>query len=641
MNDSTMLVNLNEKQQQAVSASPIAHLAVIAGAGSGKTRVLVSRIAWLLKNTTISANQILAVTFTNKAALELRERVEHITNISTKNMWLGTFHNIAYRLLQRHSKQANLHEAFQILDQSDQLRLIRKVHRELNLDDNKWPPTQSQWYINSKKDLGLRAKHITANLHYDKILATIYDVYEKQCERSGLVDFAELLLRSYELFSEKEDILSQYQTRFSYIFVDEFQDTNDIQYAWLKLLAGKKSRLMVIGDDDQSIYSWRGAKIENIFRFNRDFSPEIIYLEQNYRSTKTILAAANSVISHNICRHNKKLSTDGPTGDLIPVYSAFNEIDEAQFILKQINLKRKQGILLRDMAVLYRSNAQSRILEEVLLGANIPYRIYGGLKFFERTEIKDTLAYLRLLINPLDDTAFERIVNTPSRGIGNTTLMAVKNYARSANLPLWQASEMILQEKKLNSRASYALAAFLQLTQKMQQETNTLPLFMQIDYVIQQSGLYAHYNKDRSEITQSRLENLQELLQTAQRFNSDSDSSSPLQIFLSHVALENNEGHATKQDEDYVQLMTLHSAKGVEFEAVFLSGLEEGLFPHKMSLQSGKIEEERRLCYVGITRAKRNLYLTYAKTRRINGIKISSHMSRFIGEIPVNLLKVY
>lgn len=637
MNQKNLLENLNEQQREVVSA-PLEHLAVIAGAGSGKTKVLVHRMAWLIQHG-VSANQILAVTFTNKAAAQMRDRVEGLTQLSVRHMWIGTFHGLAHRLLRLHWKQAGLPESFQILDSEDQLRLIKKVQSALNLDNEHWPPAQSQWYINAKKDEALRSNKIVPNNHFEKILNKVYELYEQQCQRSGLVDFAELLLRSYEVLSETPELLAHYHNRFAHILVDEFQDTNAIQYAWLKLLAGTNAKLMIVGDDDQSIYGWRGALIENIYRFNHDFPSDIIRLEQNYRSTQNILAAANSIIANNANRFGKNLWTQGDAGDLLSLYMAFNEIDEARFIVSQVKYWRDQGIDLSEMAILYRSNAQSRILEEELLGASIPYRVYGGQKFFERAEIKDALAYMRLITNPHDDASFERSVNMPPRGIGHTTLAEIREYAKTYNRSLWQASLEVIEQKKLSARAENCVSAFLQLIQYFQQSLAILPLNSQTKIVIEQSGLYAHYAKDQTDRTQSRLENLDELIQATDQFTPDpSFSLPPLQAFLSYVTLESGENQASAH-ENSVQLMTLHSAKGLEFQVVFLAGMEEGLFPHKMSLEEeGRLEEERRLCYVGMTRAKKLLYLTYAESRRVNGMQNFRYMSRFINEIPSELI---
>jgi DNA helicase II / ATP-dependent DNA helicase PcrA len=638
MNETNLLVNLNPEQQQIVCA-PLTHLAVIAGAGSGKTRVLVHRIAWLIQKEQVPYHGILAVTFTNKAAGELRDRVEKLTHVSVRNMWLGTFHGLAHRFLRLHWKQASLPETFQILDADDQYRLIKKVHHELHLDADKWPPQQSQWYINNQKDKCLRPQNISARSRTEEILLRIYSSYEEHCTRSGLVDFAELLLRSYEVLLANKDLLDHYQAHFAHILVDEFQDTNAIQYAWLKLIAGRQATLMIVGDDDQSIYSWRGAQIENIYKFRHDFPSQVIRLEQNYRSTKIILAAANAVIAHNPNRYGKNLWTHGQEGNLIPLYRAFNEIDEAKFIVSEIKSLKGEGFPLKEIAVLYRSNAQSRILEEELLRANLPYRIYGGLRFFERAEIKDALAYLRLIANPFDDSAYERAVNMPPRSIGNTTLNLVRDYASTENIALWQASEVMISKGILTSRATHALSGFLQLIEQFREEIRHWPLDVQTKHIIYQSGLYEYYSKDRSDKTQSRLENLTELILATQQFQvGNSPTLSPLQDFLSHVALESGENQA-EIHEDSVQLMTLHSAKGLEFEIVFLSGMEEGLFPHKMSIgEPGRLEEERRLCYVGMTRARKKLFLSCAEARRVNGRQIYSFNSRFIDEIPNDLL---
>jgi DNA helicase-2/ATP-dependent DNA helicase PcrA len=639
MNQTNLLANLNEQQKKVVAA-PLCHLAVIAGAGSGKTRVLVHRIAWLIENHQVSASNILAVTFTNKAAAELRSRVEQLTNLPARNMWLGTFHGIAHRFLRLHWLKAGLPETFQILDSDDQFRIIKKIHQALNLDEDKWPANQSQWYINNKKDEGLRANQISVESHFDSILTNVYRTYEEQCERSGLVDFAELLLRSYETLSNDQVLLEHYQNRFGHILVDEFQDTNFIQYSWLKLLAGTNSKITIVGDDDQSIYSWRGAQIENIFRFNKDFNAEIIRLEQNYRSTKFILSASNAVIAKNSSRLGKSLWTEGEEGDPISLYMAFNEFDEARFIVSQVKLWRQNGSNLKQLAVLYRSNAQSRILEEELLAANIPYRIYGGVKFFERAEIKDALAYLRLISNQHDDGAFERVVNMPPRGIGNTTLSNLREYAKDQHLTLWQASEALINKGAISSRARHALFNFLELINTFQQKMQDLPLALQTKQMLEQSGLYAHYSKDQADKAQSKLENLQELIEVTERYKKDDAFSiPPLQAFLSYVALESGENQV-EEHEDGIQLMTLHAAKGLEFDTVFLAGMEEGLFPHKMSVQEqGRLEEERRLCYVGMTRARKKLYLTYAESRRVNGLQTPRSLSRFVNDIPASLVQ--
>lgn len=631
--------HLNEKQKEVV-CSPLNHLAVIAGAGSGKTRVLVHRIAWLIEKEHVSPNQILALTFTNKAATEMRERIGQLSHTSSKAMWIGTFHGIAHRLLRLHWEQAKLPQQFQILDADDQSRLIRKVHANLNLSEDKWQPVQSQWYINSKKDEGLRPEQIFVSNDIDAMNVKIYHAYEEHCERSGLVDFAELLLRSYETLLEHPDLLLHYQQRFKHILIDEFQDTNTIQYDWIKLLAGKTSTLMVVGDDDQSIYSWRGAKVENLFKFNQDFPAKLIRLEQNYRSTKTILKAANSVIAYNNNRYGKNLWTEEPKGEPISEYLALNETDEAKFIVEEIKKWHREGTQLKEIGVFYRSNAQSRIIEEELLGANIPYRIYGGQRFFDRAEIKDVFAYFRLMLNHHDDSAFERAVNMPPRGIGNATLSQLRETAISHQLSLWQASENLLGNGKLRPKAAKALSSFLQLQHCFENKSLSLPLELQAKLVIEESGLYEYYSQDGSSKMESRLENLEELIQAMSQFTPvDSVSDSPLQAFINYVVLENPEKKGEYQ-EDGVQLMTLHAAKGLEFLVVFLAGVEEGLFPHKMSIdQPGRLEEERRLCYVGMTRARQKLYICNAEQRRIHGSFSIRKKSRFIREIPPEFIQ--
>lgn len=640
MNISNLIAPLNDTQREIVTA-PIINMAVIAGAGSGKTRVLVHRIAWLMQVENSSPHEILAVTFTNKAAAEMRGRIEQLLRLGIHNMWIGTFHGIAHRLLRAHWQLAKLDETFQILDAEDQYRLIRRVTQSLNLDEGKWPARQTQWFINSKKDDGLRPHQVTAYNYFDEVMLQIYQTYDDLCQRASLVDFSELLLRCYEMLANNPDLLNHYQQRFQHILVDEFQDTNSIQYAWIKLMTGETTSVMIVGDDDQSIYSWRGAQVENIQRFNDDFpNSKVIRLEQNYRSTQTILNAANAVIAYNEYRLGKNLWTSGTVGESISVYTAFNEHDEARFIVSCIKSFRDQGETLNDIAILYRSNAQSRVLEEELLCAGIPYRVYGGQKFFERIEIKDTLAYLRLLINRHDDAAFERAVNTPTRGIGNTTLNLLRDYTKTHQLSLWRAAECIVNDQLISSRASNALSAFIELINKLDQDTKFLSLQKQTEYVIQASGLIDHFKKDRSDKAQSRIENLQELVQATQQFQyDDSLALPPLHAFLSYVALESGENQAEKH-EDYVQLMTLHSAKGLEFEILFLAGMEEGLFPHKMSSDDPRrLEEERRLCYVGMTRAKRKLYLTHAETRRVNGNDNLHLPSRFLQEIPKQLVE--
>jgi DNA helicase II / ATP-dependent DNA helicase PcrA len=634
-----LLKSLNEAQQQVV-ASPQSHLLVLAGAGSGKTRVLVHRIAWLINVENISAHNILAVTFTNKAAGEMRQRLENLLDIPMRLMWVGTFHGLAHRLLRQHWEAAGLPQAFQILDSDDQYRVIKRILVSLNLDETQWAPKKVQWFINQQKDDGIRPNQVpNANDPYTKTLVRIYQSYEEICTRNGVIDFAELILRSYELFIKNPDILHHYQERFRHILVDEFQDTNTIQYAWLKLLSSGKNYLMIVGDDDQSIYGWRGARVKNIQDFIRDFPDnQVIRLEQNYRSTGVILAASNALITHNDGRLGKKLWSNGGQGDLISLYGAFNDLDEARFIINQIKQGLKKELRPNEVAVLYRSNAQSRVLEEALISAQIPYRIYGGLRFFERAEIKDALAYLRLIGNRNDDPAFERIVNTPTRGIGDQTLQMLRLEARSQGISLWQAAEYLLANQSLSSRAANALTLFIQLINKINNETQALTLAEQTEQVLYSSGLLSHYKKEKGERGQARIENLEELINATRQFVPEDSSISILSAFLAHVALEAGE-HQGDTTQECVQLMTLHSAKGLEFPWVFLCGMEEGLFPHHMSHEeSGRLEEERRLCYVGMTRAMRKLFLSYAEVRRLHGTESHHRPSRFISEIPKELL---
>ena len=612
---------LNDAQREAVTA-PQEPVLVVAGASSGKTRVPVHRIAWLVEVEGVSPHGIMAVTFTNKAAAEMRGRVEQLLDMPVGNLWVGTFHGLAHRLLRRHAEAAGLPPAFQILDAQDQQRMIRRIIRDLELDDSTWVPREVQWFINSQKDEGLRPQHLDAgNDHSKAMLIRLYQVYQDACDQKGLVDFAELL--------------EHYRRRFSHLLVDEFQDTNSIQYAWLRLLAGDTGIPFVVGDDDQSIYRWRGAKVEHIYRFQKDFpSAKVVKLEQNYRSTATILNAANAVIANNNARMGKNLWTEGSEGEPIKVYAAYNERDEADFIIARLRDWIDQGNLRADAAVLYRSNAQSRVLEEGLINAGIPYRVYGGLRFFERAEIKDALAYLRLIANRDDDSSFERIVNKPTRGIGARTVELMRAYARANACPLWRAGAAIASDE-LQGRAAKAVNAFMSLIERMARETRGLDLQNQVDHVIHASGLVDFFKKDKGEKGETRVENLLELVSAAKSFEPDPAAEmSPLDEFLSHAALEAGEGQADAW-EDCVQLMTMHSAKGLEFPLVFICGMEDGLFPHQRSIADPNgLEEERRLCYVGITRAKQTLYVTYAEQRRLHGMDNYSQPSRFISEIP-------
>lgn len=642
MTNSTILDSLNDAQREAVSA-PLSHQLILAGAGSGKTRVLVHRIAWLIQAEGLSPYNILAVTFTNKAAHEMRSRIEQFLGVSARTMWIGTFHGLAHRLLRAHWQEAGLPEGFQILDSDDQYRLVRRVMNLLDIDEDRYPPKQAQWFINGKKDEGLEPHHVPD--YGDPMARTmikIYRAYEEMCQRSGLIDFADLLLKTHKLFSTNPDILAHYRERFRCILVDEFQDTNAIQYAWIRLLAGTENHVMIVGDDDQSIYGWRGAKIENIQRFSKDFPGAITTrLEQNYRSTGTILGAANALIAHNSDRMGKNLWTTDDAGDLISVYAGFNDLDEARFIVERIRDWQRSGNALRDVALLYRSNAQSRVLEEALMQFGVPYRVYGGLRFFERAEIKDALAYLRLIANRNDDAAFERVVNTPTRGIGDRTLVSLREASQKDNVSLWESAKLLLAEEFFTSRAANALDYFIQLIDTLAEDTKHLSLHEQTEHVIHNSGLVEHYRKEKGEKALARLENLDELINAARQFDLDGEHGEMpvLTAFLSYSALESGEGQADKF-EDCVQLMTLHTAKGLEFPMVFLCGCEEGLFPHYMSMEDPKgLSEERRLCYVGMTRAMKKLYMTYAESRRLYGKETYHRPSRFLTEIPSQYLE--
>lgn len=642
MDVTSIIAPLNDAQRQAVTA-PSQAMLVLAGAGSGKTRVLVHRIAWQIQAQGVSAHSILAVTFTNKAAKEMRSRVEDLLKLSAQSMWIGTFHGLAHRLLRRHAKQAKLPETFQVMDSGDQLRLIKRLLTTLNLDADKWPPRQVQWYINAQKDEGVRARHMmeTHDL-YQRQMLTIYKAYEELCDRSGLVDFAELLLRAHELLRDNDDVLEFYQQRFSQVHVDEFQDTNTIQYAWLRLLTEGKDNIFVVGDDDQSIYGWRGAKIENIYSFQKHYpNHQVIKLEQNYRSTGNILKAANKVISVNDGRMGKELWTEAGDGDLISLYAAFNEQDEAHFVVERIRAWVNEGGMRNDIAILYRSNAQSRQFEERLMTTNTPYRVYGGLRFFERAEIKNALAYLRLMSNRNDDASFERVINTPTRGIGTKTIDDIRNLARDQDLSLWAAAIVLINQRSLSARASNALIGFLELIKQFAGQTEGLELYEKVKWVVEKSGLIELYKKDKTDKDEEKVENLEELVNAARLFDpatigdlEDEESLSELDMFLAHATLESGELQGDDFD-DCVQLMTLHSAKGLEFKLVFLVGMEEGLFPSQQSVDDvGRLEEERRLCYVGITRAMRQLYLTYAESRRLYGRETYPRPSRFLREIP-------
>ena len=643
MDVSHVLDSLNASQRDAVGASS-GNLLILAGAGSGKTRVLVHRIAWYIATGEASPQSILAVTFTNKAAAEMRSRIENLLGQSTRGMWVGTFHGLCHRLLRAHWQDANLPENFQILDSEDQYRTIRRTIRAMMLDESQYPPKEAQWYINAQKDKGLRPENI--NDEGDVTTAQmiqIYKIYQQTCERSGAVDFAELLLRTYELFNEKESIREYYQQRFNHILVDEFQDTNELQYKWLRLLVGNDNTLFAVGDDDQSIYSWRGARVENMQAFERDFkNTKLLKLEQNYRSTTTILNAANKLIGNNSARLGKNLWTDGEEGEPIGIYMAYNETDEARYVVDQIKKAPEQGIVFSDHAILYRVSAQSRVLEEALLRSKIPYRVYGGVRFYERMEIKNALAYVRIATFQDDDISFERIINTPTRGIGNKTVEELRAIAKNDNCSLWKAAFHIIEHKLLSARAINSLEEFIRLIKKMSLTASELTLDEQVDGIIKLSGLINHFKKEKGEKGLARIENLEELVKAASEFEVGDDEElkemNAMQAFLAHAALESGETQAGDKS-NCVHLMTLHSAKGLEFPSIYLVGMEEGLFPHQRSSNDLKqLEEERRLCYVGITRAKKILTLTYTQNRRLHGSDYYPQPSRFINEIPAELL---
>ncbi len=641
-----ILSPLNDDQRAAVTA-PLGPVLVLAGAGSGKTRVLTHRIAWVIQAEGASPYNILAVTFTNKAAAEMRGRVETLLKVPSGALWIGTFHGIAHRLLRLHWREAGLVQGFQILDSEDQQRLVKKLLKAQNLDETRWVPREVQGFINSHKDEGRRPKDIKGNDDPTTAqLIKLYAQYEAACAKAGVVDFAELLLRAYELWRDNAELLAHYRRRFKHVLVDEFQDTNNIQYNWMKLLAGKDGYPFVVGDDDQSIYRWRGARVENLHQFRRDYSTALLCrLEQNYRSTGAILAAANGLISHNSGRLGKNLWTSGAKGDPIRLYAAFNERDEAEFVSHRVRDWVAHGGSRRDIAILYRSNAQSRVFEEAFISGRIPYKVYGGLRFFERAEIKDALAYLRLISNRNDDASFERVVNLPTRGIGAKSLDIIREHAKGAGSTLWEAAAACIGAA-LGPKASQALHGFMTLIERLAHEVSGLPLHEQVDHVLQNSGLVEFYRREkagsaRTDRGEARVENLDELVSAARGFPADGSDGElpPLEAFLAHAVLESGEGQGGAW-EDCVQMMTLHTAKGLEFPLVFLCGMEDGLFPHQRSLNDlDGLEEERRLCYVGMTRAMKQLFLTYAEQRRLHGVDSYGAPSRFIKETPEDLIE--
>ena len=628
-----LLAGLNSRQLEAVTLGHVSAL-ILAGAGSGKTRVLTTRIAWLIQNNYASPNGILAVTFTNKAAKEMLTRLSAMLPINTRGMWVGTFHGLCNRFLRTHHREAGLPATFQILDSADQLSAIKRLMKQMNVDDEKYPPRQVQAYINSCKEEGLRADRVEAYDRHSEKLREIFAEYDIQCNREGVVDFAELLLRCYEVLARDTHLRQHYQERFKYILVDEFQDTNRLQYLWLKLLAGTANTIFAVGDDDQSIYAFRGARVGNMQDFQKDFDVrDVIKLEQNYRSHSNILDAANAIIAHNRNRLGKNLWTSEGSGEPIRLFDAYNDQDEAAFIVDEVKALHADGIELSQIALLYRSNAQSRILEHALFSAGVAYRVYGGLRFFERAEIKHALAYLRLVTNPDDDTSLLRIINFPTRGIGARSLEQLQEVARAQQGSLWQAA---LAKAGNDSRPGKGIEGFVTLIKSMQESCHGLPLPEMMDVVTQMSGLRQHYSLEKE--GEDRIANLDELVNAAIAFVNENDDNS-LVDFLTFASLEAGE-HQADPGRDALQLMTVHAAKGLEFHTVFISGIEEGLFPHEQSMtEAGGLEEERRLMYVAVTRARRRLYLSHAQSRMLHGQVRYNIPSRFLDEIPEALLK--
>ena len=626
----SLLENLNPEQLAAVTL-PDQSALILAGAGSGKTRVLTTRIAWLIQTGNVSPSSILAVTFTNKAAKEMLTRISAMLPISVRGMWVGTFHGLCNRLLRTHHRDAGLPQLFQILDSQDQHAAVKRVLKALKVDEERFPAREAQYFINAAKEEGRRAKDLEIADEFTRRYAEIYAAYDEQCQREGAVDFAELLLRTYELLSRNEVLREHYRNRFRHILVDEFQDTNRLQYRWLKLLAGPKTVMFAVGDDDQSIYRFRGAHVGNMTEFERDFRVEnVIRLEQNYRSHGHILAAANALIGHNRKRLGKNLWTSAGRGEPVRVYEAQTDGYEARWLVEEIQSLHRAGARLADIAILYRSNAQSRVIEHALFSEGLPYRVYGGLRFFERLEIKHALAYLRLAANPEDDGAFLRVANFPARGIGSRTLEQLQEAAKAGGVSLHKAAA------ELPGKAGSALAAFLRIVDSIRAETQGLPLPETVEVMLAHSGLAAHYKSEKDGA--DRVENLGELVNAAAAFVGEEDEHD-LQAFLAHAVLESGETQAA-EGADALQLMTVHSAKGLEFTAVFITGLEEGLFPHEQSiLEDDGLEEERRLMYVAITRARTRLYLSHAQTRLLHGQTRYNVASRFIDEIPEGVVK--
>jgi len=634
----SMADELNEKQQQSVAMKEDVNALILAGAGSGKTRVLTHRIHYLVSTKNHHVDDILAVTFTNKAANEMKERLSELLRRPIGRMWVGTFHSLAHRLLRTHPIEANLSPTFQILDAQDQFRIVKRLMKENGVDETKFPIKKVQWFINQQKDEGILPHQIDAGHNYFvKQSAKIFDLYEKHCQANDLVDFAGLLVQSYELLKNNQSLLDQYQKRFHHILIDEFQDTNRIQYQWIKLLHTQQNHIFCVGDDDQSIYGWRGARIENIQKIENDFKPiKVIKLEQNYRSTGNILSASNALIANNPNRLEKSLWTQSGDGELINVFNARSEIEESRFVVSEVENQFNQGRNLSECAILYRSNAQSRVFEESLIYRNIAYRIYGGLRFFERAEIKDAMGYVRLIENTSDNIAFERIVNFPTRGIGLSTIEKIRSHASENHTDLFQSSIAIIES--LPARASNALQAFINLIEAISDSSKNLTLSEKVDSILMQSGLMSHYANDKTDKAGSKRENLDELVTAATQYVHEEDNEmNETQGFIALATLDSS-GDSNKRNQDSVQLMTVHSAKGLEFPVVFLVGLEEDLFPSRQSKDEQKLDEERRLCYVGMTRAMNTLTLSYASKRFIHGNSFYSMPSRFLDEIPINYL---
>lgn len=651
----SLLDSLNPEQLAAVTL-PRESALILAGAGSGKTKVLTARIAWLIQTGQVGPNGVLAVTFTNKAAKEMLHRISTMLPINTRSMWVGTFHGLCNRMLRAHWKEAGLPQAFQILDMQDQLSAIKRMYKVLGIDAEKFPPKQLSYFVGSAKDQGLRPKDVEAHDEYHRMMVRLYEAYEAQCQREGVVDFAELLLRSFELLGANPALREHYQARFKYILVDEFQDTNSLQYNWLKRLAGPQGCIFAVGDDDQSIYAFRGARVANMVQFENDFNVQNrIKLEQNYRSVGNVLKAANVLIAHNKARLGKELWTEAGEGDAIRVYEATSDQDEAAFIIDRIKkLVLEEGYGRSDIAILYRSNAQSRVVEQALFNAGMPYRVYGGLRFFERAEIKHALAYLRLMDNADDDNSFSRVVNFPARGIGARSVEQLQDISTAQGTSLYRAIH------RMEGRAQAGLKKFADLIERMRFETRGLSLADLVDKVINESGLVAHFQADKD--GEDRVENLKELVNAAASFAiaegyyqdaaatmvDEEKLITPLADFLSHASLEAGD-NAAAAGQEAIQLMTAHSAKGLEFKCVFVTGLEEGLFPHENSIGNSveggdgtsveAVEEERRLMYVAITRAREQLFLSHAQQRMLHG-QIRYHLrSRFLDELPEEVLK--